>query len=59
MPPLLSVSELAASLSYRDNAIPDVRRYLKTYIDVVVYCAKDASGYHTPRVWFKAVDEAA
>jgi len=41
------------------RAIPDVRRYLKTYIDVVVYCAKDASGYHTPRVWFKAVDEAA
>jgi type IV secretion system protein VirB11 len=41
------------------RAIPDVRRYLQTYIDVVVYCAKDASSYHTPRVWFKAVDEAA
>jgi type IV secretion system protein VirB11 len=41
------------------RAIPDVRRYLKTYIDVVVYCAKDTNGYHTPRVWFKAVDETA
>ena len=41
------------------RAIPDVRRYLKTYIDIVVYCAKDATGYHTPRVWFKAAEATA
>jgi type IV secretion system protein VirB11 len=40
------------------RAIPDVRRYLKTYIDVIVYCAKDETGYHTPRVWFKVAENA-
>ena len=58
----LRPAALPAVLSRREGeheagrAIPDVRRYLQTYIDIVVYCAKDSTGYHTPRVWFKAAE---
>jgi type IV secretion system protein VirB11 len=55
----LDALELMIRQHAAGRAIPDVRRYLKTYIDVIVYCAKDEMGYHTPRVWFKAAEDAA
>jgi type IV secretion system protein VirB11 len=55
----LDALELMIRQHEAGRAIPDVRRYLKTYIDVIVYCAKDETGYHTPRVWFKAAEDAA
>lgn len=39
------------------RAIPDLRGLLKEYIDIIVYCTKDSSGFHTPLVWFKAAEQ--
>jgi type IV secretion system protein VirB11 len=42
-------------------AIPEtsLRHYLRQYIDIVVWCSRDTTGFKAPRVWFKAVEDAA
>jgi len=38
--------------------IPDIRKFLRTYLDIVVWCARDEDGFSAPRVWFKAAEDA-
>ena len=41
-------------------AIPDdkVRRLLRQYIDIIIWCARGEDGFSAPRVWFKATEDA-
>ena len=52
--------ELMIKQSPAGVAIPDdkVRALLRTYIDVVIWCARGDNGFSAPRVWFRAAEEA-
>ena len=50
----LMVKQSAAGAAIADEAI---RRYLRQYIDCLVYVARDATRFHAPRVWLKAAGE--
>ena len=52
--------ELMVKQSEAGRALPpdDLTRYLKQYIDITAYFAKDDDGYHATNVWFRAAEEA-
>ena len=52
--------ELKVKLSDAGRSLPkeDLTRYLKQYIDITAYFAKDDEGYHATNVWFRAAEEA-
>ncbi len=56
----LDALELMVKQSEAGRAIPaaDLGRYIRSYIDVVVWLAKDDDRYLAPRVWFKGAEEA-
>ena len=55
----LDVLEMMVKQHPAGVAIPDdaLRRYLRRYIDIIVWAAKDDTGFKAPRVWFKAAEE--
>lgn len=51
----LMVKQSEAGRAIRDE---DLQRYLRSYIDVVVWLARDDTSFTAPRVWFRAAEEA-
>lgn len=49
----LMIKQNSAGLAIPDN---EIMPFLKRYIDIVIWCAKDDSEFAVPRVWFKATD---
>ncbi len=56
----LDALELKVKQSIAGRALPpeDLTRYLKQYIDITAYFAKDDEGYHATNVWFRAAEDA-
>jgi type IV secretion system protein VirB11 len=48
--------ELMVKQHEAGRALPDVRKYLQQYIDVVVWLARGETGFKAPRVWFKQAE---
>ena len=51
--------ELMVKQSPAGVAIPDdkVRKLLRSYIDVIVWCARGDDGFSAPRVWFRSAED--
>jgi type IV secretion system protein VirB11 len=41
------------------RAIPDeaLKTFLRSYIDITVWCSRDDDGFHTPRIWFRGAEQ--